>query len=392
MVVGNKEISGRSVGSKPERKRVFFLDNLKVALTCLVLTNHASQAYVSIDTGWIIRQGNVPEINDKIIGIFLSINNAFFMALFFMISSYFIPASLERKYASKYIKERFVRLGIPTVLFVLFILPLLEIKLNWDKMSAADYLFNRYFDFSSGEINFGHTWFLAVLLTLSCLYVLYCKLTKNNGDSGENILNTSAPGNFTIILFTAGLTFMLFLTRIFLPPGDWAIFHLFEPARMPAYITMFIIGIVAYKNRWIDKMPVSTGKIWGIVSVLTILSTPFLLTFLLHGKDMWAKGLTLNSFIVSAWDALLCVGLCISLPILFREKFNFQGKVLKKAADDSYGVYLLHPFIVIPFQCLLLDLPIHAFIKFIMATITGIILSYLICRVIKKIPRVTRVL
>jgi surface polysaccharide O-acyltransferase-like enzyme len=392
MVVGNQEVSGNKVVSTQERKRVFFFDNLRTALTCLVLTNHASQAYVSMDTGWIIRQSNVPEINDKIIGIFLSVNNAFFMALFFMISSYFIPASLERKYASQYIKERLIKLGIPILLFIFFILPLLRIKQYSGEMSAVDFLSKRYFSFSTGEINFGHTWFLVVLLMLSCLYLLYCKLVKINGSPKENNINTSAPGTYKIILFTAGLTLLLFVTRIFLPPGDWAIFHLFEPARMPAYIAMFIIGIAAYKKRWVDKMPVSTGKIWGIVSVLTILSTPFLLTFILKGKDMWAKGLTLNSLIVSAWDALLCVGLCISLTILFREKFNYQGKVLKRAADDSYGVYLLHPFIVIPFQYLLLNLPIHAFLKFIMATIIGIILSYLICRLIKKIPRVSRVL
>ena len=64
--------------------RVNYFDNLKTALTCLVVAHHTSQAYVTIDTGWSVQQPNIPEINNRIIGWLLSVDNAFFMALFFM--------------------------------------------------------------------------------------------------------------------------------------------------------------------------------------------------------------------------------------------------------------------------------------------------------------------
>ncbi len=40
-----------------DTKRMYYFDNLKIALTCLVIAHHASQGYFSIDTGWPIQQG-----------------------------------------------------------------------------------------------------------------------------------------------------------------------------------------------------------------------------------------------------------------------------------------------------------------------------------------------
>lgn len=389
MSEGLKELTTNQLIIQKENKRAFFLDNLKVALTCLVIANHGSQAYTSINTGWVIQQGNIPEINDQIIGLFLSINNTFFMALFFLISAYFIPASYERKTISKYLKERFIRLGIPTIFFVLIVFPIFGIIMNNGKMSATDFLLNKFFNLSSGELSLGHTWYLFDLLLFSCTYALYTYLSKNK-TSKRNLSNV--PGNLKIAVFISILTLVLFVVRIFFPPGYFTMFHIFEPARIPSYIAMFVIGLIAYKNNWIERITVSTAYIWGAISLVTIFLTPIIQTFVLNGKDMWAKGLTLNSFIVSAWDAILCVGLCISLIVLFREKFNFQSKILKRAANDSFAVYLLHPFVLILIQGLMINVALHPFIKCIVVIVISTILCYIICHIVKKLPYVSKVL
>lgn len=107
---------------------------------------------------------------------------------------------------------------------------------------------------------------------------------------------------------------------------------------------------------------------------------------------VWAKGLTLNSLVVSAWDAIMCVGLCTSLIVLFRQKFNHQSKVLKTMANDSFAVYLIHPFLLVPLQVLLLNVQMHPFIKFIAVSIAGTIICYALSHLIKKIPGVSKVL
>jgi surface polysaccharide O-acyltransferase-like enzyme len=128
-----------------------------------------------------------------------------------------------------------------------------------------------------------------------------------------------------------------------------------------------------------------------LIAIATVLVTPVVITVFGNGYDLWAEGFTLASLAASAWDAFLCVGLCVSLPVLFREKFDFRGSVLKAAADDAFAVYLLHPFALIPLQGILLGTDIPAFAKFIVVSILGIALSFTIAHLVRKIPYVARV-
>ena len=75
--------------------RLNYLDNLKVALTFLVIFHHAGQAYG--DGGeWGYTPSNPEEVMPWI-WHFFSTNAAFFMGLYFFISGYFIPGSYDRQ-------------------------------------------------------------------------------------------------------------------------------------------------------------------------------------------------------------------------------------------------------------------------------------------------------
>ncbi len=67
--------------------RLFYLDNLKVCLTVLVIFHHAGQAYGD-GGGWAYTPSNPAEVMPWI-WHFFSVNAAFFMGLFFLISGYF---------------------------------------------------------------------------------------------------------------------------------------------------------------------------------------------------------------------------------------------------------------------------------------------------------------
>jgi surface polysaccharide O-acyltransferase-like enzyme len=287
-------------------------------------------------------------------------------------------------------KDRFVRLGIPVIIIPFIILPILLIPLYAGNKSPVDFIFKEYFNPSKGLFQLAHTWFLVDLLIFTCFYALYKGIKKYRKDNKPELLKV--PGNLKIGLFALGLSFILFAIRIFIPTGWWAPLHLFEPGRFPAYIAMFIVGLVAYKHKWIEKIPTSTGVLWGIVSVEAILAAPAIDVFILGGTYMWAKGFTLNSLVVSAWDAILCVGLCTSMIVLFRQKFNFQNKVLKTMANDSFAVYLIHPFLLVWLHVLILNVPMHPIVKFIAVTIAGTIICYALSHLIKKIPGVSKVL
>lgn len=376
-----------AVSVKAETKRVIFLDNLRVAIISLVVIYHGGQAYVSFYTGWPILQPDIPGINNWILGIFFSASNAFFMALLFLISAYFLPSSLDRKGFSKYISDRLVRLGLPLLFFMFLVFPLFG-ALTSGK-SLTDFLINSYFNFSgSGAFTFGHTWFVGLLLVFSCAYAA-CRIARSSSTIKKSALKV--PGNLAIFGFALCLALLLFVTRIVSPPGDWALFHLFEPARLPAYAAMFLAGIIAYRNGWLNKIPASAAKTWGAISIIAILLAPVIITTVGDGQDLWATGFTLASLVVSTWDALLCVGISITLIVLFRERLDSRGKILKAMADDSFAVYLIHPFILMVIQGLLLSVDLHPLIKFAIVGIVGVPLCFGLSHLIRKIPYVARV-
>src|ERR687886_361511 len=91
--------------------RLGYLDSLKLLLTALVIAHHAGQAYGPTGGRWPIFE---PE-RAAILGPFFSVNAAFFMGLFFLISAYFPPVSFDRKGAARFLLERTIRLGGPLV-------------------------------------------------------------------------------------------------------------------------------------------------------------------------------------------------------------------------------------------------------------------------------------
>jgi fucose 4-O-acetylase-like acetyltransferase len=95
-----------------ERPRLFFIDNLRIGLIMLVVAHHVGQAYGPTGGWWYFTS---PE-RAPVLGAFFTVNRSFFMSLFFMISGYFLPQSFDRK-GRDFLKDRFVRLGIPLLAF-----------------------------------------------------------------------------------------------------------------------------------------------------------------------------------------------------------------------------------------------------------------------------------
>ena len=107
--------------------RLFFIDNLRILLTILVIMHHTMITYGALGS-WYIRDPNTDEVTSSILTIFAVLDQGFFMALFFFISAYFVPGSYDRKGARKFLKDRLIRLGIPLILYVIILSPLINMR------------------------------------------------------------------------------------------------------------------------------------------------------------------------------------------------------------------------------------------------------------------------
>ena len=179
--------------------RIYFLDNLKVLIAVLVVLHHSAQPY-GPGGGWWIASESSGILDFVVLGVFMAINASFFMGLFFMISAYFVPSSLGRKGAAKYMKDRLVKLGVPILIFTIIVFPVMGYILN-----------------GTPSITLGHLWFLAVLLIFSAVYVAYRVVKKPSPK-----IKKAFPGNTAILAFIISMALISFVVGIWSPENNWA--------------------------------------------------------------------------------------------------------------------------------------------------------------------------
>lgn len=372
--------------------RLVFIDNLRVFLTMLVVAHHAAQPYGPTGGAWPIFN---PE-RAAILGPFFAVNAAFFMGLFFLISGYLLPAAYDRKGPRQFLIARFQRLGLPLLFFSLVVFPWVLYHLTAQSGSFWNFIVRAYVRPLTMEV--AHLWFLVHLLFYAVCYTLWRQV------SGERKLPATvclrrlcAPGHGAIFTYLLSLTIVTFMVRINYPTDRWV--RLFgclptEVAHLPQYLSLFIVGIVAYRYSWLSQISRAQGFIWLRVGLGAALlryayslgrERLFLVDVLAGGGWDW------RSAVWSGWEATICVGLCLGLLILFREKVNFQRNFMRALSNNAYSIYLIHILIILYLQFAMADLSMVPLAKFGLVTLLGIPLCFGCSVLLRRLPFVRMV-
>ena len=158
------------------------MDNLRVALTVLIVFQHASFAYATANWWYFIDAKQQP-----LLASFFIVNRSFRMSLFFLIAGYFMPYVLDRKGARRLPERslpalRHTAAGVPVrrhpaadvCLFSEF--PPLRVRSAFSITTSSIYwgIGRRAPDNWSGpawpDRQFGHLWFLEMLLVYAVIY------------------------------------------------------------------------------------------------------------------------------------------------------------------------------------------------------------------------------
>lgn len=370
--------------------RLYFIDRLRVAITILVIAHHAAQPYGPTGGVWPVAN----EERSALLGPFFPVNAAFFMGLFFMLSGYFVPGSYDRKGAAGFLRGRFVRLGIPVLGFALFVFGPISYFGPDNRLTFTEFMRHIY---SSGwQPLYGHLWFLLHLLLYSCIYVLWRKFGTANMSIPDAA--TKLPVRAHVLIFILALTVVTWIVRIWYPIDRWAAFLFLIPAEiahLPQYFSLFVVGILAYRYQCFQKMPTRIGLIWLLIGITT---AGAYYAYRLVGQPLLPKitstgGFNWESLIWCLWEALICAGFCIGLPVMFRELLNKRpSRIGNTIVLAAYGAYIIHLLVVVGVQIAIQSIPLPPFSKFLIVSIVGTIVSFGICSVIRCIPGATRIL
>ncbi len=386
---------------KPEVKsptRLLFIDNLRILLTILVIMQHTMITYGALGS-WYFKDPNTDEFTSIILTIFAIFDQGFFMALFFFISAYFVPGSYDRKGARKFLKDRFIRLGIPLILYVIIVNPLilyLLYILPSQGISFFEYYLTNFqsieafLDYIGGN---GPLWFVLMLLILAVFYcIVYLIVPKNS----EEFVEKKPPRNALLVIICIIMGVLTFLVRLVFPAGGGDTFFNIQLCYIIQYIIMFTLGVEAYKRDWFRNISDSQGNFWFLIVLVSLVF--FFVIGSLGGafegnNEPFTGGFRWQAFAYAMWESFYCMGMCIGLITLFRRKFNQQGKVTKNLSANAYAIYIIHAPVLIFISILFLFILIPAFLKFIIVLPIVLLICLFISHfILRKIPGAKRVL
>lgn len=363
--------------------RLQFIDNLRIFCIFIVVLIHTAVTYSCIGSWYYTEPMPLGGAEKLFFFLFQSHAQAFSMSLFFFVSGYFIPGSLERKGVKIFILDRLKRLGIPVLIYIFLIHPLC-VKLVHPQLDVIDYTLKGFhnLDFLGRT---GPLWFAFALLIFSILYALIQKYIR----SAKTNLNVSTAKVIALIGF---ITLFAFGIRQIAPIGTS--FYNLQFCYFAAYIVFFYLGTVASKRNILEKITLQRGRQWLYIAFGVGLPVWFFTGYVggvFEGKMLISGGVNWPAFLYAFWESLFCVAFIIALLGISKAKFNHQNKTMKFISENTFGIYVFHAPVLISLSVLTRDIHPGVLPKFFIIGFLAILFSLLISWLIRQIPRVGKI-
>jgi glucans biosynthesis protein C len=368
--------------------RLRYVDNLRTALTALVVIHHAAIGYSNIP-GWYYVEPPA-DSSATLLDVLLVLNQAFFMGAFFLISALFVPGSYDRKGARRFLSERLLRLGVPLLLWLLVLRPLVTVGRYAEARDAAQHGTELpYWQFYLLSFNPGPMWFVEVLFVFSALYVLWRRLAgESRHTSGSAPATGRAPGAVAIVGFTIGLALVTYLWRIVVPM-DARFLGLPTPAYLPQYAALFTVGLIATRRGWLAGLSRTAGRV--AFASAAVAAVALVLVLVSAGAAVLGRG-TWPSLVTATCEQVLAVGIVLGLLVLFRERLDHQGSRHRFLSAHAYTVYVIHPVVLVALGYALSGVQAPAVAKFALLAVPAVPLCWVMAFLVYALPGVRRVL
>jgi hypothetical protein len=381
----------------PKNKRLLYIDNIRVFLIGIVIVQHLAITY-GAPGNWYYKEFDITQLDPYtliVLVLFATANLSYSMGFFYFLAGYFSAGSLERRDAGSFLFQRFIRLGIPILLFVYLISPVLRFllfRILFNLPLTLTGLKNIYQSIHFG-VELGPMWFIVLLLLLSILSIPINNWIK------KYLINTEMtfpyPSQYNLFLFAIVVGFISFLVRLYFRIG-----YVFQPLNLqvsflPQFTALYIAGLAAHQGKWLEQIRPEHNKFWRNLTLVLIAFMPvlFILSGGLKGDVTPALGgFYWQSLIFPLWEQFFCLGMIITFLSFFKKKLFMQGIIAKEMAAGSYAAFIIHTPVLVLFTLALRNIPLHPLVKIFCFTLPVIILCYVSGILLRRIPGLRSVL
>ena len=358
-------------------ERQYYADWVRVFAFFLLIFFHCAMPFVVY--GWEIKN------TDQSIGLsrFIWWLHQWRLPLLFFISGAGISFSLKRRSVISFAGERFVRLFIPLVFAMLFIIPL-QVYYEWMQKGKYHGSYGSFYPsvwkfipYPDGSLTWSHMWFVVYLFVYCILLLPVFSLFKINAlDKLKQRVSSALSNPVMLVLLSLPLILYFFTLYIKYPEQqslleDWFLF-LFS-------LTLVFYGyfLAGNKQFWI------TCERYRKYYLLIGMTCIVLLYYFYWWRSELPKKQDGRLYWYGVLNSLHIWTLILAILGFAKKHLNFSNSFLKYSTKAVYPYYILHQTVIVAFGYYIVQWQLPIIIKMVLLVlicffIVGVIYHYII--------------
>lgn len=339
--------------------RKCYLDNIRWATVLLVLVYHVFYMFNGVGIfGGVPGAKNIPVL-DTVAAIIYP----WFMVLLFVIAGISARYSLQKRTGRQFIRERAVKLLIPSTLG-LFVIHWITGYLNIKMGGGLSYIPAALVYPISVISGIGPLWFIQLLFVFSCVLVLL-----KWADKKDRLWTLCGSIKLPVIV----LFFLLLYAASHI--GNMPVLTMY---RFGIYFTSFLIGYYVLSH---ERVQADIERICIPMLCLAVMGAVFY-GFYYGGSDFTSSD-CLQSLITNLylWIVTLAVMGC------GRRYANRENKLTRYMTKAGFGIYILHyPVLIVICYVLHYHFDFPAAVNYSIALLAEMAATFLLYEIVKRIP------
>jgi glucans biosynthesis protein C len=361
------------------RRRVGWVDNLRVAVIAGVIVVHTATGYVIDLAGWYYDdERDVSSVWSAVLMVPAVLGALFLLGPLFFVAGWFSARALARRGPGAFVRSRLLRLGVPLVLFVVVLQPLTDYLGNIRDEAGS-------FAFYLERTEVGAMWFVAALLAFSVAYALLRRAHPHT--------RRTEPGGRLIVLAALASAVSSFLVWQVWPLTEEAVLNL-KFAEWPQGAVLFALGVLAAEAGWVDDLPpLSRVRRLGWTALTGVVAFLALVAFgVSSGADDLGPSVGWPTMATAVLSGLVAVTGTVWFVVWFATRWRDHGPLVGAAARGSYATYVLHSLLVTLLMLAFAPLALSAWPKFLLVAVVAVPACFAIGYGVTRLPGTSRVL
>lgn len=317
-------------------RRIVPIDNLKALLVAWVIAGHAIVGYTVIG-GWPydeVTEATLPRSLELVLVTILGPTALFVIGTFFFLSGLMAPRYIARHGPAAFIRQRLLRLGVPWLVFTLFIWPVmmwLVYRSAGSSLSLWQVMRTRQPFLDSGPL-----WFIQILLYVSVVHALLIWI-------GRERIRLPVP--MTLVLAVVAITVVSFLIRLWFPARSQQVLDL-HVWQWPQCMGLYLVGVVVAGQGSAERVPSRTARRCGM-AVLAAVAAGVTVTAVLGISDAKRDGVPFlggwhwQALSLDLVEATLVVAGSVWLLAWAQRRLTSRAVAVSQVARSAYAAYLL---------------------------------------------------